>query len=146
MFSQQKLLISFMMADFEKNLWGYFLERQLSVTNNTSSRCRDLRPCSVQVRDPDGVRRRVSGSCDRHGLLDRLLQLHPEPAHLRLLQPGLQRGLQEHSAVRVLQPLQAAAVRPGRPGPAPAQPPVRPQHQVHLLGDLPEAHRPSAQQ
>lgn len=34
-------------------------------------------------------------------LLDRLLQLDAEPTHLRLLQPRLPGGLQEHAAVRV---------------------------------------------
>lgn len=35
----------------------------------------------------------------RDPFLDRILQLNPQPAHLRVLQPWLQRRVQEHSAV-----------------------------------------------
>lgn len=41
-----------------------------------------------------------TGRRHRHAILDRLLQFRPEPGHLRLLQPGLQGGLQGHADLR----------------------------------------------
>lgn len=41
-----------------------------------------------------------AGLADRHAVLGRLLQFGVEPADLRLLQPGLQGGVQGHAAVR----------------------------------------------
>lgn len=52
----------------------------------------------------------VSGG---RALLDRLLQLDAESAYLRVLQPGLPGSLQEHAAVRVLQPVPEPTVRLG---------------------------------
>jgi len=52
----------------------------------------------------------VSGG---RALLDRLLQLDAKSAYLRVLQPGLPGSLQEHAAVRVLQPVPEPTVRLG---------------------------------
>lgn len=55
----------------------------------------------------------VSGG---RALLDRLLQLDAEPAYLRVLQSGLPGSIQEHAAMRVLQPVPEPAVRLGGAG------------------------------
>ena len=57
----------------------------------------------AQVRDNDVMRRCLLLPGRRRGcpLLDRVLQLGAEPSDLRLLQPGLPGGLQEHAPVRV---------------------------------------------
>lgn len=98
-----------------------------------------------QVRDHDAVRRGVQHIAVRGGrvLLDRLLQLDAQPADLRVLQPGLPGGVQEHAAVRVLQPVPEPAVRPGLAGHAAAVAPVRRPHAQRLLGDVPEPLRPA---
>lgn len=72
----------------------------------------------------------VSGGC---AVLDRLLQLDAESADLRVLQPGLPGGIQEHAAVRVLQPVPESAVRPGGAGRPAAVPSVRRPHPQRLL-------------
>jgi len=95
------------------------------------------------VRDEHSVRSGVPGRGDDTGVLGGILQLDPQPAHLRLLQPRVPRGVPEHAAVRVLQPLSATSLRPGRPGHAAAQSTVRRPHSKRLLRDLPQAHRPS---
>lgn len=87
---------------------------------------------AVQVRDHDAVRRKVQGLRIAIGggraVLDRLLQLDAEPADLRVLQPGLPGGVQEHVAVRVLQPVPESAVRPGGAGRPATVAPVRRPH------------------
>lgn len=73
-----------------------------------------------------------------YSVLDRVLQLDPEPGDLRVLQSRVPRGVQEHAGVRVLQLLPAQAVGPGRPGRAESVAAVRRPHQERLLGDVPQ--------
>lgn len=51
-----------------------------------------------------------------YSVLDRVLQLNLEPGDLRVFQPRVPRGVQEHAGVRVLQLLSAQAVGLGRSG------------------------------
>jgi len=80
-----------------------------------------------QVRHHDAVRGGVQHIFVRGGraLLDRLLQLDAEPAHLRVLQPGLPGSVQEHAAVRLLQPVPKPTVRLGGARRAETVAPVR---------------------
>lgn len=95
--------------------------------------------CS-QVRHHDAVRWGVQHFVvgGRRSLLDRLLQLDAEPAYLRVLQPGLPGSLQEHAAVRVLQPVPEPAVRLGGAGRTEAVATVRWPHAQCVLRNLPE--------
>lgn len=54
---------------------------------------------------------RMSAPRRRRALLDRLLQLDPEPVDLRLFQQGFQRSIQEHATVRLLFAVSEAPVR-----------------------------------
>ena len=96
--------------------------------------------CFLQVRDNAVVRGGVSVSGRGGGaaVLGGLHQLDAEPADLRVLQPRLPGGVQEHAAVGLLQPVPAAAVRPGRTGRPPRLPPLRRAHAQRLLRDVPQ--------
>lgn len=80
----------------------------------------------------------MSGRSGGAAILGRLHQLDAESADLRLLQPRLPGGVQEHSAVGVLQPVPATAVRPGRAGRAPRLAALRRAHAQRLLRDVPQ--------
>jgi len=99
-----------------------------------------FQPMCSQVRHHDAVRWGVQHFFVSGGraLLDRLLQLDAEPAYLRVLQPGLPGSLQEHTAVRVLQPVPESAIRLGGAGRTEAIATVRWPHAQCIFRNVPE--------